>query len=100
MTGFRYLERQVITLRGPGLGLAVPAVPAARRGASARSEAQLAALAELWNRRREKPACPHGHEYVGENLYVRPDGRRMCRRCRANQAARIRLQKRLAQLLS
>lgn len=25
--------------------------------------------------------CPQGHPYAGDNLYVRPDGRRRCRRC-------------------
>jgi len=29
-----------------------------------------------------KTHCPQGHEYQGENLYVRPsDGARMCRAC-------------------
>ena len=32
-------------------------------------------------RERAKMHCPAGHPYAGENLYVRPDGRRKCRAC-------------------
>jgi hypothetical protein len=28
-----------------------------------------------------KTHCPQGHEYAGDNLYVRPDGGRQCRAC-------------------
>lgn len=31
--------------------------------------------------------CPQGHPYDGDNLYVRPDGRRRCREC-SRQATR------------
>jgi hypothetical protein len=37
---------------------------------------------ERRNSHREKTHCPRGHEYVGENLYVRPSGHRVCRACR------------------
>ena len=29
--------------------------------------------------------CPEGHPYDGENLYTKPDGRRVCRTCRREQ---------------
>jgi len=29
----------------------------------------------------QKTHCPQGHPYAGENLYVRPDGKRICREC-------------------
>jgi hypothetical protein len=29
-----------------------------------------------------KTHCPAGHEYAGENLYLRPNGGRICRACR------------------
>lgn len=31
----------------------------------------------------QKTHCPNEHPYSGDNLYVFPDGRRDCRRCRA-----------------
>jgi hypothetical protein len=34
-----------------------------------------------------KTHCPAGHPYGGGNLYVNPDGRRLCRACRYAQAA-------------
>lgn len=38
-----------------------------------------------------KTHCVHGHELVGDNLRVRPDGTRQCRTCRdARNAARQR----------
>jgi hypothetical protein len=30
---------------------------------------------------RAKMECPKGHPYTGENLYVRPNGHRVCREC-------------------
>lgn len=30
---------------------------------------------------RSKIHCPQGHEYAGENLYVNPAGKRLCREC-------------------
>lgn len=38
----------------------------------------------------EKTHCDSGHELVGENLYVTPDGRRQCRACRAEAHRRAR----------
>ena len=28
-----------------------------------------------------KQFCPHGHEYSGNNLYVKPNGARICKTC-------------------
>ena len=36
-----------------------------------------------------KTECPRGHLLLGSNLYVKPDGRRVCKACRyASKAAR------------
>jgi hypothetical protein len=32
--------------------------------------------------RREKSHCPVGHPYSGSNLYVTPEGKRVCKTCR------------------
>lgn len=32
-----------------------------------------------WGRRTH---CLHGHEFAGDNLYIHPDGRRVCKICR------------------
>lgn len=32
-------------------------------------------------RLRQKTHCPQGHPYAGANLYIQPDGRRVCREC-------------------
>lgn len=40
--------------------------------------------------------CPHGHEMTGENLIVRPDGRRVCRQCKIEGNRRYRERKRAA----
>lgn len=40
------------------------------------------------NRRIKK--CVRGHEYSGDNVYVRPNGWRECRACRAEWANRLR----------
>ncbi len=34
--------------------------------------------------------CPQGHAYAGENLYVRPGGRRICRECDRQAGRRFR----------
>lgn len=34
---------------------------------------------------RAKTHCPQGHPYSGDNLYVDPQGKRQCRRCRADR---------------
>lgn len=34
--------------------------------------------------------CPRGHEYAGDNLYIRPNGFQDCRACRAAAARRLR----------
>lgn len=36
---------------------------------------------------RRKTHCPQGHPYRGRNLYAKPSGRRVCRRC-DNEASR------------
>lgn len=33
---------------------------------------------------RDKTHCPKGHPYSGDNLYVRPNGKRECRQCRTS----------------
>ena len=38
----------------------------------------------------DKKHCPQGHPYSGDNLIVRPDGRRRCRACE-NKASRNRM---------
>ena len=37
------------------------------------------AKGRMWQQ--QKTHCPQGHPYSGENLYVRPDGSRLCRAC-------------------
>lgn len=44
---------------------------------------------------KRKTHCMRGHELSGENLYLKPNGRRRCRRCEANSHLR-RKAKRLA----
>lgn len=34
--------------------------------------------------------CPQGHEYAGDNLYIRPNGFQDCRACRAAAARKLR----------
>lgn len=36
-------------------------------------------------------ACPAGHSYSGDNLYVNPKGDRLCRECHRRQAAAYRV---------
>lgn len=35
--------------------------------------------------RRSKTHCKHGHALSGDNLYIKPDGRRACRKCLADR---------------
>lgn len=44
-----------------------------------------------------KTHCPHGHEYAGDNLYVNPDGRRICRTCKRESEHRRRERNRAIQ---
>jgi len=37
-------------------------------------------------KQKAKTHCPAGHPYEGENLYITPDGRRVCKEC--NRAAK------------
>lgn len=41
-----------------------------------------------------KAACPHGHPYAGENVYVEPRGPRRCRICKRAQNSASRARKR------
>jgi len=45
--------------------------------------ADMAAKGRAHNGCARKTHCPHGHEYAGDNLYLRPDGGRGCKTCRA-----------------
>lgn len=40
---------------------------------------------QLWRVNGQKTHCPQGHPYSGDNLYVKPDGRRVCRTCKNDQ---------------
>lgn len=44
-------------------------------------------------RRGSSPNCPRGHALSGENLHIRPDGRRACRKCRNAASQRRRSSK-------
>lgn len=51
-------------------------------------------IAEAAKRRgAEVTHCPKGHPYSGENLYVKPNGRRECRQCVRDASARYREKK-------
>lgn len=39
---------------------------------------------------REKTHCPQGHPYSGDNLYIKPNGSRVCRTCRRDYFERKR----------
>lgn len=41
----------------------------------------------------DKTHCPQGHPYSGDNLYVKPNGRRECRQCVRDSGARYRAKK-------
>ena len=34
---------------------------------------------------KRKEACKYGHQFVEENLYIHPNGRRECKQCRARR---------------
>lgn len=36
--------------------------------------------------RRRQPECGAGHQMAGDNLYVKPSGKRVCRACHARRA--------------
>lgn len=61
-------------------------------GTHADNMADMAAKGRGSNGRTLRTHCPHGHEYAGANLYLRPDGGRGCNACRA--AADVRRKKR------
>lgn len=42
------------------------------------------------NQNTSKTHCPQGHPYEGNNLHIRPDGRRRCRACAREYAQRKR----------
>lgn len=54
-----------------------PALPAALLSLLSRS----IGLSGRGEKNRAKQYCPYGHAYAGDNLYVRPDGKRVCRAC-------------------
>lgn len=37
-----------------------------------------------------KTHCPQGHIYAGSNLYINPDGRRLCRACNRENQRKLR----------
>lgn len=43
-----------------------------------------------------KTHCPQGHPFSGENLYLKPNGRRECRQCVRDSGARYRARKKAA----
>jgi hypothetical protein len=45
---------------------------------------------------RAKTHCPKGHPYAGANLYVQPDGRRVCRSCAVAKTQRWRERQKLS----
>lgn len=40
-----------------------------------------------------KTHCPHGHEFTQENTYIRPDGYKECKACRADRLDRFKIGK-------
>ena len=51
----------------------------------------LAVVTQTENKRRGSALithCPQGHEYAGENLYVNPQGARICRECQRERDRR------------
>lgn len=42
-----------------------------------------------------KTHCPQGHPYSGPNLYITPQGYRICRECKNERARRVRKEMRL-----
>ena len=50
-------------------------------GTHADNMADMAAKGRAQRFNAAKTHCPQNHEYIGENLYVFPDGRRACREC-------------------
>jgi hypothetical protein len=57
----------------------------------------LEAVTQAENVRRGKALithCPQRHPYSGDNLYVGPNGKRSCRKCRKNQGKAFRQRKR------
>lgn len=45
---------------------------------------------------RSKTLCPSGHSYSGDNLYVRPDGSRVCKSCRSRHSKEYHARRRAA----
>ena len=45
---------------------------------------------------KRKTHCIRGHELAGDNLYIKPNGRRRCRRCEADAHLRRKAEKRAA----
>lgn len=44
--------------------------------------------------RKPKTHCPHGHEFTVENTYIRPDGHKECRICRAARVQKFKMKQR------
>jgi hypothetical protein len=48
------------------------------------------ARSDAGKHQREKLSCPQGHPYSGDNLYLTPDGKRVCRICQRAAVRRYR----------
>lgn len=52
-------------------------------------DAVKAGTSDPWGHKRNpKPNCPQNHPYSGDNLYIDPRGRRVCRTCKREWARR------------
>ena len=47
----------------------------------------------------DKTRCPQGHPYVGDNLYIQPNGSRVCRTCAAAKDRRYKARKRAERIV-
>lgn len=68
------------------LGLSLADVLSKKRRISPGFEA---AQQAAWAKYRAVTHCKHGHEFTAENTAYRPDGRRTCRACNREKAARF-----------